>query len=179
MEMLVRDLLAYTQVRKLDKPVTPADTNEILRTTLASLNHAIGESQATVTCDPLPAVHMDETHLRQLFQNLIGNAIKYRSPERAPAVHVSAERKNGSWVFSVRDNGIGVPPEYRDFIFGLFKRLHSSEAYSGTGIGLAICQRIVERYHGRIWVESEAGRGSTFCFAIPAEDPVWENAQDW
>src|SRR5262249_22129879 len=121
-----------------------------------------------VTYDSLPTVHVHSTHLKQLFQNLVGNAIKYRDPERTPAVHVSAERRTATWVFSVRDNGIGIEPEYKEQIFGLFKRLHTGDEYSGTGLGLAICQRIVERYQGRIWVESDFGRGSTFFFEIPA-----------
>jgi PAS domain S-box-containing protein len=169
MEILVRDLLAYTQVTKREAPSEPTEAAYVLATTLESLSQTIIESGASVTYDSLPAVRIDATHLRQLFQNLIGNAIKYRSPERAPAVHVSAERKNGSWAFSVRDNGIGIEPEYYRFIFGLFKRLHTEDEYSGTGLGLAICQRIVERYHGRIWVESELGQGSTFRFEIPSD----------
>jgi PAS domain S-box-containing protein len=167
MEILVRDLLTYTQVTRLDCPAETTDANEALAATLAGLKGAIAESGATVTFDPLPSVQMNTTHLRQLFQNLIGNAIKYRNPERSPLVHVSGEKQNGVWVFSVRDNGIGIEPEYKEQVFGLFKRLHTSDEYSGTGIGLAICQRIVERYNGRIWVESEPGRGSTFRFAIP------------
>ena len=107
-------------------------------------------------------------HLSQLFQNLLSNAIKYRSPERAPLIHLGAERSKANWVFSIRDNGIGIAPEYQERIFGLFKRLHSGDEYSGTGIGLAICQRIVERYGGRIWVESELAKGSTFLFSLPA-----------
>src|SRR6185437_10959306 len=103
----------------------------------------------------------------QIFQNLIGNAIKYRREEPL-RVHVSAERKDGHWVFSVRDNGIGIAAEYREHIFGLFKRLHTNREYSGTGIGLAICQRIAERYRGCIWVESEVGKGSVFFFTVPA-----------
>jgi light-regulated signal transduction histidine kinase (bacteriophytochrome) len=106
--------------------------------------------------------------MRQVFQNLIGNAIKYRSPDRAPTVHISAERRDASWIFMVRDNGIGIEPQYKEQIFGLFTRLHTTDRYTGTGIGLAICQRIVERYHGRIWVESEPGRGSDFRFSFPA-----------
>ena len=105
--------------------------------------------------------------MRQLFQNLIGNAIKYRSEDRAPEVHIGAERQDGYWVFTVRDNGIGIQPEFKEQIFGLFSRLHNADRYAGTGIGLAICQRIVERYHGRIWVESEPGRGSDFHFTLP------------
>jgi light-regulated signal transduction histidine kinase (bacteriophytochrome) len=106
-------------------------------------------------------------HLQQVFQNLIGNAIKYRNPERQSVVHVAIERQDGHWIFALSDNGIGIDPEYKENIFGLFKRLHNSDEYSGTGIGLAICQRIVDRYHGRIWVESEPGRGSTFRFKPP------------
>ena len=107
-------------------------------------------------------------HLQQAFQNLVGNAIKYRSPDRQPLVYVGVERQDGYWLFAVSDNGIGIDPEYKENIFGLFKRLHTSDEYSGTGIGLAICQRIVDRYHGRIWVESEPGHGSIFRFKLPA-----------
>jgi signal transduction histidine kinase len=105
--------------------------------------------------------------MRQLFQNLIGNAVKYRSEDRKPVVLIGAERLNGSWVFTVHDNGIGIQPEFKEQIFGLFSRLHNADRYDGTGIGLAICQRIVERYHARIWVESEPGRGSQFHFTLP------------
>jgi len=167
MEMLVRDLLAYTQVTKFEKPVEAADSGAALATALANLGGAISESGATITADPLPSLPVHITHLQQLFQNLIGNAIKYRSPDRPPVVHIAAERRNGYWIFTVSDNGIGIEPEYKEKIFGLFKRLHTSDEYSGTGIGLAICQRIVERYHGRIWVESEPGKGSTFRFTFP------------
>jgi light-regulated signal transduction histidine kinase (bacteriophytochrome) len=143
------------------------DANDALNETLANLSGAIQENGAQVTADPLPAVSVHNAHLQQLFQNLIGNAIKYRSPARGPLVHVGAHRKDGHWIFSVTDNGIGIEPEYKERIFGLFKRLHSGEEYAGTGIGLAICQRIVERYHGRIWVESEPGEGSRFYFTLP------------
>jgi PAS domain S-box-containing protein len=176
MEMLVRDLLAYTQVTTPDAAAEPTDANQALATALASLSHAISESGATITFDPLPFVRLHSTHLRQIFQNLISNAIKYRSPDRTPAVHITAQHNYGSWIFSVRDNGIGIEPEYNQVIFGLFKRLHSGEEYSGTGIGLAICQRIVERYHGRIWVESEPGRGSTFRFEVPSDHPDNRNS---
>ena len=167
MEMLVRDLLAYTQVTRLDAPIEQVDTNEAVAEVIANLGGAITESGAAVTFDRLPAVPVHSTHMRQLFQNLIGNAIKYRSDDRAPAVHIGAERQDGYWLFTVRDNGIGIQPEFREQIFGLFSRLHNADRYSGTGIGLAICQRIVERYHGRIWVESEPGCGSEFRFTLP------------
>lgn len=167
METLVRDLLTYTQATKFEKGPETADANEALETALSNLAGAVSQSGAQVTADPLPTVQVHGMHLQQLFQNLIGNAIKYRSTEHPPVVHVTAERRNGYWAFAVSDNGIGIDPEYKENIFGLFKRLHSSDEYSGTGIGLAICQRIVDRYHGRIWVESEPGRGSTFRFTLP------------
>jgi len=112
-------------------------------------------------------VAMHATQLQSLFQNLIGNALKYRRPEVAPAIHITARRQDDSWLFCVADNGIGIEPAFKEQIFGLFKRLHTSDQYSGTGIGLAICKRIVERNHGRIWVESEAGEGSRFYFTVP------------
>ncbi len=167
MEMLVRDLLSYTQVAKSQAPTEAADAAEALESTLASIAGVIAETGARVTADPLPSLRVHSVHLQQLFQNLVGNAIKYRSPERPPAVHVTAELQNGQWIFAVTDNGIGIDPVYKEKIFGLFKRLHTSEEYSGTGIGLAICRRIVDRYHGRIWVESEPGNGSTFRFTLP------------
>ena len=167
MEFLVRDLLAYTQVTALDAPAEETDANQALAETLATLGGAMAESGAIVTSDKLPLVAAHGTHLRQLFQNLIGNAIKYRSEDRRPIVHIGAESQEGLWVFTVRDNGIGIPPEFKEQIFGLFSRLHNADRYAGTGIGLAICQRIVERYHGRIWVESELGRGSEFRFTLP------------
>ena len=167
MELLVRDLLAYTQVTRLDVPVEETDANQTLAEALTNLGGAITESGATVTCDKLPVLRVHGTHVRQLFQNLVGNAIKYRSEDRTPTVHIGAERQDESWVFTVRDNGIGIQPEFKEQIFGLFARLHNADRYSGTGIGLAICQRIVERYHGRIWVESEPGYGSAFRFTLP------------
>jgi PAS domain S-box-containing protein len=168
MEMLVRDLLAYTQATRLDKPSSPVDAGAALRVVLSNLHGAVTESSAQIEYDELPAVRVHATHLQQLFQNLVGNAIKYRRPGVPPLIHVSAECRDGSCVFAIRDNGIGIEPEYRERIFGLFKRLHTAEEYSGTGIGLAICHRIVERYDGRIWVESERGRGSTFYFTVPS-----------
>jgi PAS domain S-box-containing protein len=167
MEMLLHDLLAYTQVTKFDKPAESFNAEEALATALANLSGTVSEAGARITADPLPSLQVHGAHLQQLFQNLIGNAIKYRSPERPPVVHVTAKQQNGNWIFAVADNGIGIRPEYREKIFGLFKRLHTSDEYSGTGIGLAICQRIVDRYHGRIWVESQPGSGSTFRFTLP------------
>jgi light-regulated signal transduction histidine kinase (bacteriophytochrome) len=167
MEGLLRDLLAYTQVAKFEKPADLADAGKALDAALSNLSSAISEAGAAVTSEPLPLVPVHAAHLQQLFQNLIGNAIKYRSRERAAVVHVTAERQGANWLFSVSDNGIGIAPEYREVIFGLFKRLHATDEYAGTGIGLALCQRIVDRYHGRIWAESEPGQGSTFRFTLP------------
>ena len=135
---------------------------------LRNLQATIDESRAIVTHDSLPAVMTDETQLVQVLQNLVGNAIKYRGAE-APHVHVSAT-KNGDneWIFSVRDNGLGIDPQYFERIFILFQRLHGQKEFEGTGIGLAMCKKIVERLGGRIWVESQPGKGSTFYFTLPA-----------
>ncbi|HTS49401.1 MAG TPA: ATP-binding protein, partial [Bryobacteraceae bacterium] len=167
MEALVRDLLAYTQASLLEKPADLVDSGQCAETALANLAAAIAQSGARVETDPLPLVPVHAVQLQQLFQNLVGNAIKYRRPGVPALVHIAAQQQGGNWLFSVRDNGIGIEPQYKERIFGLFKRLHNTDEYSGTGIGLAICQRIVEYYHGRIWVESELGKGSTFYFTLP------------
>jgi signal transduction histidine kinase len=169
MENLVADLLAYTGATAFEQPAETIDANEVLQNTISDLANTVAEAGARITADPLPSVRVHYTHLQQLLQNLIGNAIKYRSPHRPPEIHLSAGVRDGSWVFTVRDNGIGIDPEYKEKIFGLFKRLHNTNEYSGTGIGLAICKRIIDRYQGQIWVESEPGNGSTFHFTLP----VW------
>lgn len=166
METMLRDLLAYTQAAKLEQPADLVDARAALDAAVSNLSGAISEAGAVVTAGPLPSVRVHATHLQQLFQNLIGNAIKYRSQERQPVVHVEAGRQDGNWIFTVTDNGIGIDPAYKETIFGLFKRLHTADEYPGTGIGLALCQRIVDRYHGRIWVESEFEQGSTFRFTL-------------
>jgi light-regulated signal transduction histidine kinase (bacteriophytochrome) len=142
-----------------------------VRAAWAHLQLAIEESGAEVTAGPLPTVIGDEIQLVQVFQNLISNAIKFRS-ERPIRVQVGAERAEGEWQFWVRDNGIGIEPEYAERLFLLFQRLHRGKEYPGTGIGLAICKKIVERHGGRIWVESEPGKGSTFYFALPAQGEI-------
>ena len=167
METLVNDLLSYTQLARIEIPEEPADANAAVSGAIDALRGVIDREHAEITAQSLPTLHVHSTHLQQLFQNLIGNAIKYRDPARTPEIHVSASRDQGEWMFSIRDNGIGIDPQYREKIFGLFKRLHTSDQYPGTGIGLAICQRIVERYNGRIWVDSEPGKGSVFRFALP------------
>ena len=165
--MLIRDLLAYTRAGNTEIGATTAvDSAEVLQHTLASLAEAIRESGAIVEYGNLPEVPIGEAHLQQLFQNLIANAIRYRG-QAAPLIHISAHRTPGEWRFAVQDNGIGIDPRYKEKIFGVFKRLHHDDNRGGTGIGLAICQRVVERYGGRIWVESEEGNGATFYFTIP------------
>jgi PAS domain S-box-containing protein len=163
---LINDLLAYTRAGVVEGNAQTVDSSAVLEQTLANLTEAIRESGATVTHDPLPPVDIGESHLQLVFQNLLSNAIKYRT-EEAPQIHVSAAQQGNDVVFSVRDNGIGIDPQYKEKIFGVFKRLHRDQKYSGTGIGLAICQRVVERYGGRIWVESTPGRGAAFFFTLP------------
>jgi PAS domain S-box-containing protein len=168
MQNLVRDLLAYTRVvDDIEVPGEPVATNEILQQVLFDLRTAIAESGAEVTSETLPNLRVQPVHLRQLFQNLISNALKYRGAEQ-PRVSISAQKSIGGWTFSVQDNGIGIANRYHDQIFDVFKRLHGRQ-YEGTGIGLALCKRIVEHYRGRIWVNSEPGAGSRFSFTLPRE----------
>ena len=164
---LINDLLTYSRVGVRGKELEPTDCETVLDQSLNNLKVAIEENGAVVTHDPLPTVMADNPQLVQLFQNLIGNAIKFRGNE-LPRVHVSASRNGSAWIFSVCDNGIGIAPEYAKRIFIIFQRLHSREKYPGTGIGLSICQKIVERHGGRIWVESEVGKGAAFYFTLPA-----------
>jgi light-regulated signal transduction histidine kinase (bacteriophytochrome) len=165
MQQLINDLLAYSRVRTKGKEFELTDCRAVFQDALANLQAAIDESGGEVTRDDLPTVMADDWQLAQLFQNLIGNAIKFRG-EEPPRVHVSVERGTDEWLFSVRDNGIGLEPEYAERIFLIFQRLHSRAEYPGTGIGLAICRRIVERHGGRIWVESKPRGGSVFYFTI-------------
>jgi PAS domain S-box-containing protein len=168
MERLLKDLLAYSQAGSLASPSAPVDCEAIMKQVLLNLHVSIDENRASVRWRNLPMVQADPVRVVQLFQNLIGNAIKYRR-EDAPSIEITAERRDGVWLFSVEDNGLGIPLEYSQQVFGVFKRLHGN-AYPGTGIGLAICQRIVETYGGRIWVESIPGNGSKFCFTLPPAD---------
>jgi light-regulated signal transduction histidine kinase (bacteriophytochrome) len=166
MQGLINDLLTYSRVGTRGKEFTATDCNVVLARTLLNLRMAIDESGAQVTQDALPIVLGDEFQLGQLLQNLIGNAIKYRG-QRRPEIHVGCERHGEMWRFSVKDNGIGIDPEYTERIFVIFQRLHTRQEYPGTGIGLAICKKIVERHRGKIWVESDPSQGSTFYFTLP------------
>jgi PAS domain S-box-containing protein len=166
MRELLADLLAYTQVSGSgQEAMEPVDLNLVFQQTLENCKAAIEESHASLSSDPLPVVTGHNPHFVELFQNVIGNALKYRS-ERPPNIHVSAVEENGMWRLGVADNGIGIDPQYHQNVFGVFKRLHG-KTIPGTGIGLAICQRVVERNGGRIWVESQAGQGATFYFTLP------------
>jgi light-regulated signal transduction histidine kinase (bacteriophytochrome) len=165
MQNLINDLLEFSRVTTKAGEPELIDSEFILNQVLSSLELYIKENKATVSHDSLPKVIADNTQLAQVFQNLIANGIKFHS-EETPKIHISAERKAGEWVFSVQDNGIGIDPNYSEKIFEVFKRLHKKEEYPGTGIGLAICKKIIERHGGRIWVESEFGKGSTFYFTL-------------
>lgn len=165
MKTLINDLLAYSRIETQGKSFQHVDCNEILKQAIANLKIAIEDNQAVITWDDLPEVMADNTQLIQLFQNLISNAIKFRG-ENPPTIHISAEPQNENWLFRVRDDGIGIDPQYAERIFVIFQRLHSRTEYAGTGIGLAICKKIIGRHDGKIWVESEPGKGSTFCFTL-------------
>lgn len=165
MQRLINDLLEYSRLGTRGGKFEPTDVSLVLERTMQNLRAAIEESGALVSHDPMPTVTADGIQLAQLFQNLIGNAVKFRGEPR-PRVHVSARLEGGEWIFSVKDNGIGIDPKYFGRIFTIFQRLHGNTEYPGTGIGLAICRKIAERHGGRIWVESETGKGSTFFFSI-------------
>jgi len=167
MQHLIQDLLAYSRVGTKGLDLQQVSSEEALGRALVNLRGAIEERGAQVTHDPLPRVLADDMQLVQLFQNLVGNAVKYQNAG-VPSVHVSAASTGGRWEFSVRDNGLGIDPQYHERIFGMFQRLHKREEFAGTGIGLAICRKIVERHGGAIQVESQPGQGSTFRFSLAA-----------
>lgn len=167
MQGLINDLLAYSRVSTRGREPAAADSEQALAEALQNLRAAIEESGASVSHAPLPPVFADRTQLVQLFQNLVGNAVKFHSAA-PPLIRVSAECREGQVLFSVSDNGIGIDPAQSDRIFLIFQRLHARKEYPGTGIGLAVCKKIVERHGGRIWVESQPGQGSTFFFILGA-----------
>ncbi len=167
MQRLIQDLLAYSRVTTRGHGFERVDCHALLEEVLDDLRLAVDESRTVVTHDVQLTVMADRGQLGQVFQNLIGNAIKFKSQE-PPWVHISAEWKDAEWRFAIRDNGIGIDPKYADRIFVVFQRLHSIAEYPGTGIGLAICKKIIERHSGRIWVESQLGKGATFHFTLPA-----------
>ncbi|MGZ7209288.1 MAG: PAS domain-containing sensor histidine kinase [Methanobacterium sp.] len=169
MQNQIKGLLRYSRVTSGGEEFRLINTKEIVKETIDDFKLSIKENEAVITCDNLPDVCADERLLTQVFQNLIGNAIKYRKPEESPLIHISARKdeEKSEYVFSVSDNGIGIDSQYFDRIFMIFQRLHTREKYEGTGIGLAIVKKIIDRHGGHIWVESESGKGSTFYFTIP------------
>lgn len=169
MQRLINDLLTYSRVGTRGKEPVPTDSNEVLKRALLNLKIAIEEKEAEVNSKPLPIVLADERQLEQLFQNLVGNAMKFTREK--PRIDIWAERVDGMWRFAVKDNGIGIDPKFSEKVFEIFQRLHTREEYPGTGIGLAVCKKIVERHGGKIWFESEVGKGTTFFFTLlPAEE---------
>jgi signal transduction histidine kinase len=171
MQVLIQDLLAFSRIGRKENAYASVDCNAVMRETLQTLSASIEESKAKITYSTLPEVWADNTQMVQLFQNLVGNAIKFRGTE-PPVVSVQAEKKGVDWLFSVKDNGIGIASEYAESIFAVFQRLHARTEYPGSGIGLAICKKIVERYGGKIWVESQPGLGSAFYFTLPLKIPT-------
>ncbi|MDA1052877.1 MAG: ATP-binding protein [Planctomycetota bacterium] len=165
MQRIIDDLLEYSRVRKGDKPAKPVDLAQIFDQAVSNLQADIQEGEAVVTCDKLPTLTANRSQMLRLFQNLMGNAVKFRG-QQPPEVHVSAKQERDGWLFSVRDNGIGLDGNQLERIFEVFTRLHPAHEYCGTGIGLSICKKIVELHGGRIWVESEPGKGSVFYFTI-------------
>jgi len=171
MQQLINDLLAYSRVGTRGRPLEPTSFEQVFSEAMANLKIAVEESEAIVTRDRLPTEIADKVQMVQLFQNLIGNAIKFKSHDR-PRIHVSARPAGDEWIFSVQDHGIGIDPQFFDRIFTIFQRLHGRNEYPGTGIGLTVSKKIVERHGGRIWLESEPGRGTTFYFTIPRQIEV-------
>ena len=177
MQTLVQDLLTFSRLGRQGTDLQSTDCNVVVEAAVKNLRTTVDESGAQVTHDPLPVVVTDGSQLLQVFQNLIANAIKFRGSD-SPAIRIRASRKSGEWVFSVADNGIGIAPEHAEIIFVIFKRLHTCAEYPGSGIGLSICKKIIERQGGKIWVESRRGQGSTFKFTLPATTPPGEIRAD-
>jgi PAS domain S-box-containing protein len=168
MQDLINDLLEFSRIGSRGKSFLPTDMNEVMEDVLKNMKLAIEQNDAIITYDPLPSIRADRSQMVQILQNLLSNAIKFRGKD-APVIHITNKILNGMTIFSVKDNGIGIAAEHKERIFGVFQRLHTREHYPGTGIGLAICERIVSRHGGKIWVESEEGKGSTFFFSIPSQ----------
>jgi light-regulated signal transduction histidine kinase (bacteriophytochrome) len=166
LDAMIQDILIYSKIANKERKLTYVNINNVLEQTYLNLKTSIDENDAQITIDHLPTLKVDEQLMVQLFQNLISNAIKYRGDE-SPKIHISAKKEGIQWLFSVKDNGIGISGKHLEKIFTIFQRLHTNEEYEGTGIGLAIVQKIVHQHNGDIWVESELGKGSTFYFTIP------------
>jgi light-regulated signal transduction histidine kinase (bacteriophytochrome) len=179
MQVLIGDLLAFSRVGRTTESFEPVDTEYALDRALAALDERVQDSDAEIVRSPLPVVDGDATLLAALFQNLIGNALKYRNPDRQPRIDVTAEKEESDWVFTVSDNGIGIDRQYAERIFTIFQRLHLRDQYGGTGIGLALCRKIVEFHRGKIWLGESDEPGATFHFTIPEHrDPAETAALD-
>jgi chemotaxis family two-component system sensor kinase Cph1 len=169
MRDLINDVLAYSRLDAHGKKFAPVDMNAVIAEVLTTLRETIEENKADVTVDPLPTVAADESQMMQVMQNLIGNALKFHGPDR-PIIRISSSPEEREWTISVKDNGIGLDMADAEKIFLMFQRLNNRDEYPGTGIGLAVAKKIVERHGGRIWVESKLGKGATFFFTIPTAD---------
>jgi light-regulated signal transduction histidine kinase (bacteriophytochrome) len=167
MQALIGGLLEYSRVGRQDEPAAPVDAGTAMDQALANLRSALDESQAVVTREPLPRVLANAAQLTRVFQNLVGNAVKFRRPEERPRIHVAARLQAGNALFTIGDNGIGIEPQYADRVFVIFQRLNTRAEYPGTGIGLSVCKKVIERHGGRIWFESQPGAGTTFSFTLP------------
>lgn len=177
MQTLIDDVLAYSKVDLQGIECQLTNLEDALTQAIANLRSRITATQTEITYDAMPALVSDSTQLMQLFQNLIGNAIKFRQPEQTPKIHISVERTEEAWLFGIQDNGIGIDPQFFDRIFVIFQKLHTRDEYAGSGMELAICKKIVECHRGQIWVESELGQGTTFYFTLPVGglDPSYAN----
>jgi light-regulated signal transduction histidine kinase (bacteriophytochrome) len=168
MQRLIDDLLSYSRVGTVGHPFVATECDDVVREVLDDLQPAIHESGASISCDRLPTLPADRSQLRQLLQNVIGNAIKFRG-NKPPRIHVTAQAAGSGWHFTIRDNGIGIEAEYAQRVFVIFQRLHSRRQYPGTGVGLAVCKRIVERHGGRIWIEPASDGGTCVHFVLPGQ----------
>lgn len=176
MQEMIQGLLHYSSVGNGSIQLKEVDCNVLLRRAIENLKTSIEESLAQIKYEACPVIRGDEIQLTQVFQNLINNAIKFRKKEEPPTIQICAQEKDDQWFFSIKDNGIGVDPEYMQRIFDLFGKLHARSEYAGSGIGLALCKRIIESHQGKIWVESEKGKGTTVCFVIPKSASAKEEA---
>jgi light-regulated signal transduction histidine kinase (bacteriophytochrome) len=174
MQTLIKDLLAYCRAGKNEQTWISVDLKDVINNVLRDLEASIQESKARIKIERLPTVQANPREINQLFQNLIGNGIKFRGKD-TPRIEINAQSQQQQWLISVKDNGIGIESQYQDKIFQIFQRLHSLEEYPGTGVGLAICQKIVERHGGSIWVESQPNRGSTFYFTLPQKEFIQQH----
>jgi light-regulated signal transduction histidine kinase (bacteriophytochrome) len=168
MQALIRDLLAFSRVETHAQAFKEVDTHSVLEVAISNLKAMIDETGALITTDDLPHVKADPSQLTLLFQNLINNGIKFRDKSSPPFIHISSHRRKTYWCFSVQDKGIGIAPKYKEKIFVVFQRLHTRQEYPGTGIGLALCKRIIDRHNGEIWFDSTLGQGTTFYFTLPS-----------